>query len=113
MMIAGFFPDFVAVVLVYLYLPESPRFLVSQGRAGEAQKVVRCISAANPKTAHLFPSRNPLSRRVLHIGLFVPSLPLCPSPFPPSPPPPLPYPVPQSLPTPPSLFTPLCRYVHA
>jgi hypothetical protein len=44
MMIAGFFPDFVAVMLVYLYLPESPRFLISQGRVEEAQEVVRCAT---------------------------------------------------------------------
>lgn len=44
MMISGFFPDLVAVILVYLYLPESPRFLISQGRVEEAQEVVRCAT---------------------------------------------------------------------
>jgi len=47
MMVAGFVPDLIAVSLVYFFMPESPRFLLAQGRREEAEKAVRRIAEFN------------------------------------------------------------------
>eukprot|EP00284_Hemiselmis_tepida_P016861 CAMPEP_0174930338 /NCGR_PEP_ID=MMETSP1355-20121228/31110_1 /TAXON_ID=464990 /ORGANISM="Hemiselmis tepida, Strain CCMP443" /LENGTH=254 /DNA_ID=CAMNT_0016176629 /DNA_START=49 /DNA_END=809 /DNA_ORIENTATION=+ len=47
MMVAGVFPDIIAVSLVFFFLPESPRFLLARGRVEEAEKAVRYIAEFN------------------------------------------------------------------
>eukprot|EP00960_Hanusia_phi_P011379 332110-Hanusia_phi.AAC.1 len=53
MLVAGVVPDVIAVLLVYVYIPESPRFMLSQGRNAEAEAVIRSIAEMNGTEAQL------------------------------------------------------------
>ena len=47
LMVAGIIPNFTALLLVYLYVPESPHFLLSTGEPDTAERVLRQIARAN------------------------------------------------------------------
>ena len=42
-------PCFVSVIMLYIYVPESPRWLVSQGKNEEAMLILRSAAAVNGK----------------------------------------------------------------
>jgi len=47
MLLAGIVPDLTGIVLVYLYIPESPRFLLYQGKLDKVAEVLKEMSEIN------------------------------------------------------------------
>ena len=47
MLLAGIIPDLVAITLVAMFIPESPRFLLYQNKMDELAEVVQRIGAFN------------------------------------------------------------------
>ena len=47
MLVAGIVPDLLAITIVAVYIPESPRFLLYQGKMDELADVVKRIGTVN------------------------------------------------------------------
>lgn len=65
MMVAGVVPDALAILLTYFFLPESPRFLLYQGKLSEVRAVLHQIAAVNGVD---FDARSQTSRTASSIG---------------------------------------------
>jgi MFS family permease len=53
MLVAGVIPDAVGVCIVLAFVPESPRFLLYQGRLDRVQEVLQLIARTNDKESNL------------------------------------------------------------
>ncbi len=53
MLVAGIIPDLVAITIVALFIPESPRFLLYQNKMDELAEVLRSIGAFNSREEEL------------------------------------------------------------